>query len=183
VYVYPENSASGRLNIYEYDSKNKKLVNPVCVIDEPLVDTAIFKDGNSYFAFGTKPTHDMYERRRAFVYTSDNLLSGWQEMQVITNDLDVERGAGQILKWNDRWIRPVQNCEGEYGEDTIFYELHFVDGRFKEEYVSRLEPMHNMDKGITLHTFNVMNGLCVIDGNDFYHPSIARVLKKIKRAF
>lgn len=183
VYVYPENSESGMLNIYEYDEHNKKLINPICIINQPLVDTSIFKDGDTYYAFGTKATHDTFDRRRVFVYSSNNLFHGWSEIQVITNEFNIERGAGAIVRWHDRWIRPVQNCEGEYGEDTIFYELHKSTYGFSEEYVSRLEPMHNLYRGITLHTFNVMDRMCVIDGNDFCHPFIARKLKEVKRFF
>ena len=183
IYVYPENYQSGSLIIYEYDQESKKLVNPICIIDEPLADTAIFKEDNKYYAFGIKITRDEYERRRAFVYCSDSLLKGWKEYQVINNDYCIERGAGQILNWHGRWIRPVQNCEGDYGEDTIFNELHKTDTGFLEEYVSRLEPMHNKRKGLSLHTFNVMDGLCVIDGNDYYHPHLAKVYRFIKQIF
>ena len=183
VYVYPENNQSGGLYIYEYDEFNKKLINPICIIKEPLIDTAIYKENGVYYAFAVKATHDEYQRRRLFIYSSDSLLTGWKEIQVITNKNDRERGAGQILCWHGRWIRPVQNCEGEYGEDTFFVELRTGKEGFEEEYISRIEPMHDKDKGITLHTFNVMQDLCVIDGNDFYHPFVARILKSIKRRF
>ena len=38
VYVYPENGASGKLNIYEYDETNHRLVNPKCILEKSVAD-------------------------------------------------------------------------------------------------------------------------------------------------
>lgn len=179
-YVYPENYQSGHLSIYEYDEDNYRLLNPTVIIEAPLVDTAIIKMGNMYYAFGTLVRDKSLEDTRfTYVYSSEYLLSGWKLMQVIENKRREERGAGAIFFDGDRFIRPAQNCVNIYGQDVVFYEIRFENGIFKEYYISRLEPDHSKYRGISLHTFNINHSLCVIDGQEYRRYRASRLLKAI----
>lgn len=179
-YVYPENSQAGGLTIYEYDEVQKKLVNPCRIINEPLVDTAIIKIENRFYAFGTIRKFKSFEDTRyTYIYSSDKLLSGWTLYQIIENPRREERGAGAIFLYNNRLIRPAQNCVKRYGEDIIFYELMLEDGKFKEVFLNRFEPDHKKFRGLAMHTFNKYNDLCVVDGQEYKRYYIARFLKKI----
>lgn len=179
VYVYPENYQSGKLVIYEYDESNQTLINPCTIIDEPLVDTSIVKIDGSYFAFGTLVKHRSFEDTHyTYIYKSDSLLSGWSLFQIIENSRKEERGAGRIIEDSGRLIRPVQNCEHIYGEDIIMNELLYENGSFSERYLTRLEPNHNVFRGVAMHTYNELGGLCVIDGQEYKRYHIARLIKR-----
>lgn len=179
-YVYPENYQSGYLTIYEYDEIKRKLINPHRIINEPLIDTAIVKIENHYYAFGTVRKYGSFEDTRfTYVYSSDNLLSGWSLFQIIENIRREERGAGAIFIHDGHIIRPAQNCTYSYGEDFILYEIKLENGCFREIFLTRIEPDHKQFRGLAMHTFNKSGELCVIDGQEYKRYRIARLLKSI----
>ena len=168
VYVCPENYQSGGVYIYEYNKNNEKLENPIIIISDPLVDVQIVKHEDAYYAFGVVcKTGRMEETRSINIYKSNNLLGKYALSQTILNDNCEERGAGQIFRRNCKIIRPAQCCEGGYGKMLIFYNLEFINGEICETELCRLKPQRLKKNGLSLHTFNVKNGLCVVDGHDY----------------
>ena len=119
------------------------------------------------------------------IYRSSLLNREFDYFQTIKNDLSEERGAGQIFMRNSRIIRPAQCCEVGYGTNTILYELSFdPDGKMSEREICRVCPQKNKHFGLSLHTFNFVDNVFVVDGHDnknLYKISrfIAPVLDKI----
>ena len=180
VYVYPENYQSGSLKIYEFDETSKKLINPVAIIDEPLLDTQILKLNGKYYAMGIVYADDGQAPTRSLkIYKSDALFGPYSEFQTIENIFCEERGAGLIFIDNNRIIRPAQCCEGGYGLAVIFYELKFNGDRFEETELKRIEPVSSLKNGLGLHTYNKLDSIAIIDGNEYRHYRPARILAKI----
>ena len=128
-YVYPENCGGGALRIYEYDYSIDKLVNPQVIIDEPLVDTIIYKIDGIYYAFGVVDDGVTHESTKILkVYSSKTLTGKYTQIQTIKIDKKWERGAGQIIVRNGRIYRPAQSCEERYGHHIVFFEMVF-DGK------------------------------------------------------
>jgi len=174
VYVYPENWQGGALRIYEYDAQNKKLVNPIVLIEDPLVDSQIFKDNGKYYVVGSVKGDGASSEylKCANVYVSDNLFGPYNHICTLTSDRKIERGAGEIYREGTDWIRPVQKCDKAYGEAVILNKLYFDGNVLEEKEIAVIEPDENMRKGKCLHTINEMNGLYVIDGRDYENPRL-----------
>lgn len=181
IYVYPENGRGGGLSIYEFDFQSKRLINPVQIIKGHIVDTSIFKYDGRYYAIGTIHDTEGFEyTKKADVYVSDELLGPYTHFQTIVNNEPVERGAGQIYQQGDTIIRPVQKSVQSYGEAVILNKVYFKDGRITEYPLSIIEPDSNQRNGKCLHTLNMMDGLCVIDGQDYVNYRLGKVVDRLK---
>ncbi|MBQ0046829.1 MAG: hypothetical protein KBT33_04850 [Prevotellaceae bacterium] len=177
IYVYPENSQSGALKIYEYDSHHSKLVNPVVLIDKPLLDSQLVKINEDYYIFAVENIEGWWEETQTLkIYRSKQLMGPYEEIQIIKNSKNEERGAGLI----EDFIRPAQCCEGRYGRETILYKLLFDGVCFKEEEIGRILPNEKRKYGAVLHTYNTMGDLVVIDGYADKYPVLSKVYKKIR---
>lgn len=163
IYVCPENAASGKQKIYEYNTKKAILENPVTIINESLLDVNIVKIDHCYYAFGIRLLqNDQGDNCRLRIYKSDVLLGRYVLYQEITSDLAQERGAGAFFWYDGKLVRPVQNCEGDYGRNVIFKEILLKDNIFEEKVIGSLFPTNQYPEG--LHTFNVQGDTYVIDG-------------------
>ena len=179
IYVYPENYESGTLKIYEYDSKERRLKKPHTIIELPLLDTQIVKNGNFYYAMGVEyKTGQHADTKRLQIFKSENLLGPYKHMQDINNNLCEERGAGKIFTNNNAIIRPTQCCEGDYGRAVIFKVVDFYsDNALIQEEIGRVYPVCHKKYGMGIHTYNMMSGLCVIDGRDYRHRTLSRLVR------
>lgn len=171
IYVYPENGESGSLTIWEYDSSLHQLVHPRELLKEPLADSQIVKLEETYYLFAVKTvTGTQDDTKNLSIYSASSLFGPYQEIQVISNVHNEERGAGEIFMEDGRIIRPAQCCEHRYGEAVIFYELVLKDGYFEEREISRLLPDEKKKNGMLLHTYNCKDGVGVVDGYDYIYP-------------
>ncbi len=191
IYLCPENYQSGKVILYEFDENRRSLIPYNVIIDKPLVDVQIVKIENFYYAMGVQRINgDMSETRELQIYRSKTLNEKFELFQTIKNTLNEERGAGQIFIDKSRIIRPAQCCEGGYGTCTIFYELSFdSDGIITEREICRLYPQQKKHYGLSLHTFNFIDNLCVVDGHDnknlywvsrYISPVLDRIWKSSK---
>lgn len=180
IYVYPENSESGSLYIYKYNEVNDKLENPIEIIKAPLLDTVIKKIDDIYYAFGViRKTGLLCDTKILNIYKSHSLLGNYEHFQTIENSLCQERGAGDIINVNKMLIRPIQDCEGDYGKNVIFNRLEFDGSKFKEIKIGTLYPNKKNPEG--LHTYNAQDVVAIIDGCAYSCGNIFTIIKKIKK--
>lgn len=181
LFVYPENYESGKLSIYEYSPQECKLINPIVIIERPLLDTQIIKQGNTYYALGVEfVSGEQKDTKVLQVYSSKSLLGPYEHIQTYTNELCEERGAGDIFEMDGTLYRPVQCCEGDYGKAVIIKELSLEqDGKISQKEINRIAPIYSSKYGKGLHTFNFKNDLYVIDGRDYRYRTLARSMRKI----
>lgn len=183
VYVYPENCQAGALNIYEYDAAREELINPRCLVREPLLDAQLLEFGGEYFLFAINQNDGALRHNILYVYRADSLLGEYKLIQVRKNEKKEVRGAGRIFSSDGHIIRPVQCCEGDYGVALIFNELLLNDGKFKEVELGRMFPNKQLRYNRKIHTYNRLGDVVVVDGNEFVHRHVAAVyqntLKKL----
>ena len=175
IYLYPENSASGKLTIYEYNQQTDEL-SPVRVLsDEPLTD-AIYTEA--------------FDGRKILFSTqipksNTNILDirEWDEKQkrfVKIDEIVAEektgRMAGDIFKIDGKIYRPAQESNYEYGHSTEIQEIICKDGKWSVIPVRRMESPHPILK-LGFHTFNNYQGLIVIDAKGFRYPILGKILK------
>lgn len=145
VYMLPETVNNRQLELYKAKNfpYNWELVK---VIKQGWFDDPIMhKTNEGFYIYTTEGENNLR------VLHSTELLGEWQ--QVYSDSSKQYRSAGNIFKWQGRTIRPVQDCERQYGKGLIFYELE----GFNHKELTRFylpEPFTGC------HTYN--NG--IIDG-------------------
>lgn len=179
IFVYPENFQGGGLYLYEYDKQNEKLINPFCLVNEPLLDSQILKHEDSYYIFAIKESNGNKQCNIQYVYKADFLKGPYSLVQTIENKRREERGAGAIFINNGKIIRPAQSCEIDYGESVVFYELKCNDKVWIENVIGRLNPnKKDNNYNLRLHTYNRYENIIVVDGYDYFE-SKSRLLHKL----
>ena len=175
-YVYPENGASGQLNIYEYDEVKHRLINPNCILNEAVADATITKEGNRFTLIATRFPKTQKE---AFLYESKSLFGPFKLVTEtpFQNSLSCSRPGGNWMHVFGALYRPAQNCSEVYGGSLKFMYVDLIKN--KEQIIFELKPQgFRYNKG--LHTINFNNGLCVIDGCGYYYPTLARCVNAIR---
>lgn len=179
LYVYPENAESGTLKIYEYDFKKRKLKKPYTIIERPLLDAQIIKQGNAYFLLSVENVSGTQaDTKRLKIFKSSSLLGPYCLVQEVNNEQCEERGAGSIIEKDGILYRPTQCCEGDYGKAVIIKKIDIQsNGDLTQNEVERFKPLYGKKKGNGLHSYNAMSGLYVIDGKDYRYPQLSRFIR------
>lgn len=170
VYVHPENSASGASYIYRYDKYTDKLVEAKLMVEEPIADAVIRKDGNIYRMYATRVPETngcvLHE------YSSDYLFGPYTHECEHTFEKNTARMAGMFLTTVDgRLIRPAQDCFGGYGRAVILYDNH--------KQICRIEPTSCKYAGV--HTFNVFQKSFVLDFKKYDYPLFYKLRNMLKQ--
>lgn len=176
VYVYPENGASGKLNIYEYDEVNHKLVNPVCILDEAVADATIVKYSSNYYMSATQFPNT---QKNAYLYSAESIFGPFKRIteQPYQTDKKHSRQGGNYFEVYGCLYRPAQDCEVRYGAGLSIMKSNYTS-TIKENLVCQLMPTDRRYK-LGLHTINFCNGICVIDGYGLLYPTFSRIWKRL----
>lgn len=169
IFVHPENSASGASYIYRYDRETDKLVEPQLLLEEPIADAIIRKDGEVYKMYATRVPET--NGCKLYEYSSDSLFGPYKLAGEHIHEKNSARMAGMFLNINGKTIRPAQDCYGGYGKAVIFYDGH--------NEISRLAPQSYKFAGI--HTFNTYGNSFVIDLKKYDYPLLYKLTRIIKK--
>lgn len=71
--------------------------------------------------------------------------------------------------------RPAQDCNKCYGNGINIQQVNSVGGKFELKTVNEFHS-DNPDYGLGYHTFNIKNGLIVVDGHRYRFPRIVKLL-------
>lgn len=181
VYIYPENSAGGFLKIYDFDYLNRRLVEKGVLVDKPLLDSQLVKIEDKYYVFALELSNANGENCTIEkIFSSSNLFGPYEKIQEISSVKNEVRGAGSFFYDNGKLFRPAQCCEGGYGRGVIFYEITFDGNSFNEVEVGRLYPNPNGKWTQQLHTYNSYKGWTVIDGYEYFHPVLNKIVSLVR---
>ena len=165
VYVYPENSDSGKLCIYKYNDQDDKLECMQILVNEPLTDTIMRTvDGRKYLFSTKKP-----DPNGKHLYIYKNVNDKFENFQIVTFTDFSARSAGDWFFEENSWIRPAQDCNGYYGIGLVFQKVIYENGLFRFEEINRIKHPSGYDG---LHTFNKYKEICVIDYRKPLYPFI-----------
>lgn len=158
VFVYPENSESGELNLYRYDQNTEQLVKVETMMSAPLTDAvAIDYDGDSFLFATTLPNPngnklDMYIKRNGTYELKDTIIVRGR----------TARMGGDFFWYHDNLYRPAQDNNECYGGALILQKVVVEDGKWTFSDVRRLTSPHPQYT-TGLHTFNMCKGTAVVD--------------------
>lgn len=176
VYIYPENSESGNLFIYEYDLENDTLKPAELLCPHPLTDA----DYTEYFGdpllFATQLPFQ--NKNILFVYKKDDSNKFVAFKKIILPD-NTARGAGSFFVSDGMSIRPAQNCNNGYGSGLVFQNIEFINDNFEIRELLRVYPPKNY---IGMHTYNQLGDYVVVDLHKERHPHLHRLFQFIKKS-
>jgi hypothetical protein len=177
LYVCPENGASGKLNCYEYDEFNHKLINPICILHEALADSTILqKKENEYYLITTKVPE---VQEKAYLYKSCSPIEKFTQVQdsPIQKNRNCSRPAGNWFYVSGLLYRPAQDCVKGYGNAVSIMQVDNMEP-YKEHLEFTIKPL-SFKYNLGIHTINFFtkNGesLTVVDGYGYYRPILGRI--------
>lgn len=183
VYVYPESAYSGKLDLYEYDRLQEKLVFIQTICDDVVWDSSIFDMAGAPLLF-TARTNDYY----LDIYSWDADKSRFVFSQSIPSQDKSSRMAGQPIAYGGKTYIPTQYCEKVYGGGVVIKEVLPDGNTFSFKVVKRLESPHPKRR-IRMHTLNVYKGVAIIDVGGYDYPwfgklilTLGRLWKRISKA-
>ena len=169
IYVYPENGASGKLNIYEYDENHHKLVNPVCILEESVADSTILHKDGIYFLIAT---HSDNSQENAFLYQSESLFGPFTKCynSPVQYHRDSSRPAGNWMTISEKIYRPAQDCSKRYGGGVNMMRVDSLSP-YSEQVCFHISPW-DFKYNLGIHTINESpdGSLLVVDGYGYLHP-------------
>lgn len=172
IYIYPENSASGKLSLYEYDVLTNECSFFKTLCERPLTD-AIITDllGESMIVSTELPN------------PNKNILGFFQNGEKVKECKfreNVARNAGDWFAYKGKVYRPAQDCSETYGGAVILQKVFKNDaGNLEFENVRRLDsdnPSYNQG----FHTFNHYQGISVVDAKGFRHPFANKIFQYVR---
>ncbi len=179
VFVYPENSESGKLSLYKL-SEDGQLISPKVIAKEPLTDAIITSLFGDDLIFST----DSSNPNGAELNVYKNIRGLFEKDSAIRFEKKIARNAGQWFEYKGEIYRPAQDCSGYYGGAFIIQKVSKKNEHYSFENIIRIESS-NKKYNIGCHTFNSYDGMCVIDVNGYRRPLIAKLgllISKVKTA-
>ncbi len=178
LYVYPENGASGKLNIYEYDVEHHKLLNPVCILDEALADSTILQmDEGEFYLIATR-VPDVQEK--AYLYKATSLFGPFVPVSdyPVQMSLNCSRPAGNWINVYNQIYRPAQDCVKGYGKAISIMQVCSLTP-YKEQKVFTIKPL-SYKYNLGTHTINFSytkdgESIAVLDGYGYLRPLLGRL--------
>ncbi len=164
IYLMPEESNDGKLNLYKWNSTNKTFEFYTTILELPCIDASILKhDGTYYLFLGLK---GLLPNEKLFIYHSTQLEGPYSPH--MANPVKVSpagsRMAGPFYYQNDVLIRPSQYSVEHYGEKIIFHKINVLNNfEYNEEFHSELKPTNNAPFKCGLHTYHKNINFEVID--------------------
>lgn len=174
IFVYPENGASGRLNIYEYDETKHRLINPVCILEEAVADATIIQYEGRFYISATKYPDT---QEKGFLYESDSLFEPFKQVkgEPYQTSKRCSRQGGNWFFNGSKLFRPAQDCVERYGCALSIMEVLISNNNITETEWCHINPIKIGRYNLGLHTLNYNGGLCVIDGYGHYFPLLGRL--------
>ena len=178
IYVYPENAASGGLNMYRYISSEERFEKVYQLSNLPLSDAVIYEGfGKPCILCTRKPKSNGNETE---FYEADKPEGPYTFVSSVHFVDNIGRGAGDVFELKGKLIRPAQVNNRDYGEALCFQEFKKTDKGYSLTELSRIKTPH-WTTG--LHTFNSYKGVSVVDIRKPLHPFIYYIVRFFYRLF
>lgn len=173
IFIYPENSASGKLTMYEYDIKQNTCTPYKTLSTNPLTDAIITDLLEEPCILSTQlpqPNSDILGK-----YICGELKETYKFNSKIA------RNAGDWFKYKGKIYRPAQDCNNTYGGAVILQEVVLnKSGNLEFKNIRHIESDYPKYKE-GLHTFNSYKDIIVVDAKGFRHPIAHKIYNCIYR--
>lgn len=178
-YMTVESKAAQRVILYRAESFPLRWKRVVDLIEgRKCVDPTLYHHDGKWYLFVNASESGGSTWDELFLFVSDDLYGPFQPHpgNPILSDVRRARPAGRIFSHGGRLIRPSQDCARSYGAAIVFNEvIELSPARYSERPLARLDP--SWSSGLDgCHTYNVINGMEVIDARGTPPRSMPRVV-------
>lgn len=180
IYVYPENSVTGKLTEYKYIPEKEKLEISDIIANEPLTDAIQTDFFGEKLLFSTRLPDA--NGKDLYIYRFDEETQAYREMSQYHYSENLSRSAGDFFKYGEKIYRPSQVCIKSYGDAVSIQEVNYNNGQFYEKEVRRIySPNPDLDLGF--HTLNSFKDIIVVDAIGYRKAKIMHFLRFLKSVF
>ena len=184
-YCIPENSEGGNVDLYLYDVETGKLTfQKTLVPGLKAVDSTLFYHNNLWWLFFTDKAATN-ERLHAWYSIDINGPFMPHANNPVKVDIQSSRPAGNPFMQDGMLLRPAQDCSVRSGRRIYINQVvKLSKTEFEESEYAVLNPSPTSVYRDGMHTFNLGNGLIIIDAKRecFIWQSFAkRIVEKLKR--
>lgn len=171
IYVCPENSESGRHNVYKYDEVNDSVTFYNCVCALPLTDAVSTELLGEKYLFSTQSPNANGKKLSVFKWNSAKSI--FELTSSISFDENIARMAGHFFEYKGIVYRPAQVCNSAYGQAVSLQKVEMKNGTIEMTEIRRLTSTHKrLMNG--MHTFNYSQGVIVVDAWGWKAPFMRR---------
>lgn len=183
IFLMPENCKSDSTKMYRYAPATDRLEKVSDVSRLPLADATIVgrSDGGECI-LSTQEPYQNKDRLQVYRFDAESMTADEKPLQDIRFKSNIARNAGAMFEVDGVSYRPAQDCNKCYGNGVV---IQRVDDDGRTLRMTDVKAFHSdypeMDMGY--HTFNMRNGLIVVDGHGHDHPwgyKLQRLLSKAK---
>lgn len=165
--IIPESVASGKCFKYEISKDTYKINKKEIVVNEGLIDQTFISYKGTEWLFTSKAQKPSAELHIYYRNCDGDYVES--ERQPIKTDNRTSRSAGRFFFWNNKLVRPVQDCYKRYGHQTKLMEIVELDkSNYMDREIKTISSISNPPYNETLHTFNVYDGFIIVDGSKDY---------------
>jgi len=177
IYIYPENCASGKLDMYRYDSLSETVSFYKTICRDSIWDSVITTDFGEPLLFTAR--QDDYHLD---IYTWDDAEKIFVYHQSVRSDLPNSRMGGQSFRYRGNIYYPAQDCSQNYGGaiDIKKIDYNHETQSFTCSTIKKLQSPHHMFQ-LGLHTLNEYKGYAVIDVQGYRYPRIISIIECISQ--
>ena len=176
IFVMPENSKSGGITIYKYNPQAIRLEKLHEVGSLPLTDATIVKaKTGEEFIFSTKLPNPNGNELQIYSYDGNKLQMDENPIANITFPSNVARNAGDAFYIGEQMYRPAQDCNKCYGNGLDIQKVNIKGHSFTFETIKTFHS-DNPNYSLGYHTFNMKNGLIIVDGHRYRFPRMVAFL-------
>lgn len=173
VYLLPENGESGHLYIYKFFPESNKIICLCSVLDEAVEDAVPIKINEHLYLFCTPRENPNGNILHIYKWSYKEKL--FEFLKEISFKENIARMSGSFFYYNNKLIRPTQECNFQYGHAVTLQVTDITDFSFKE--IRRIYSVHPK-LNIGCHTFNSYKGVTVTDALGFDRMWIRKILKR-----
>jgi hypothetical protein len=178
IWIYPENSAAGKLVLYQFDVVNNKVIPASTVSAEPLTDAVITERFGAPYLLTTKLPADSGSVLSIYKMEQDIGGGGGELLQTIEFKEKIARNAGGIFELDGMILRPAQDCNKGYGKGLVFQIINQENGSFSFNEYKRFYPSSKKYNS-GLHTFNFSETHDVIAVDGYSLPLMNRIMMRL----
>ncbi|WP_270639892.1 glucosamine inositolphosphorylceramide transferase family protein [Longibaculum muris] len=174
----PEQSKSGKLIAYDFDSKKERVLANIGLVDATILE----RNGQKWiFATLLDGTPDAARKNLSRFKIDDNGNIDIDSKLLIKNDLYNSRPGGAFFESEGILYRPAQNSTNAvYGESiSINKVLENSEKKYLEECVLTIDSHQSNKYTDGLHTFNITCEGAVVDGFQLSFRPLQKILSKL----
>lgn len=181
VYVMPENSESGGINIYRYNTETERLDLVHEVGHLPLTDATIVKlHSGEEFVFSTMLPDPNGNELEIYPFDGESMKMDVKSLAAVSFPSNIARNAGDAFYIGEQMFRPAQDCNKCYGNGLNIQQINRIGDKFQFTTVAEFHS-DNPNYGLGYHTLNMKNGLIVVDGHCLRFPRMVKLLQVLSK--